>query len=81
MKVEARNVHIVDCLSDIQGRQKHSQTLGVLRLNTCSAVEFVEEMQVVAPKILHQWAITPRCATRNKRRLTFELTGARRQEQ
>lgn len=47
MEAEARDVHIVDCLSCIQRDQLHSQSFGVGWLDACLAAGFEKPFQAL----------------------------------
>ncbi len=74
MKIEARNIHIINGLRRIQSDQDHPQALGVLGLNPCCGARFIEAAKSLVPKRLDHRPSVPRCATRIKCRLTFEVS-------
>jgi len=69
------NIHIVYGLCGIQGRQLHSQLLGVICLNSFSATALVEFFKTFVLEGLNHLASVAHCATLSSR-ITPRISGA-----
>lgn len=70
VKVEARDGHIINGLRGIQCHQEHAQTLDMFWLYASRAARFKVFAQSFVSERLNHACRIPRCATRNKYRLT-----------
>jgi len=76
MEIEPGHVHVPDRPGGIQGSQEHPEALGVHGLNPRRRASLMEAPQPLVPKRLDHRQSVPRCAMRNNRRLTPQLSGA-----